>query len=59
MDNEKYVNQILSNQIIIMEALHRLLTPKCAGSNDIARRNTKTNVALIDAIKDTENILKI
>ena len=48
---------ILYNQEIIMLGLSKLLTPYCRGSISDKNGETRTNILLIDAMHNIENIL--
>lgn len=48
---------ILYNQEIIMLGLSKLLTPHCRGSMLDKNEETRTNIALCDAVRNTEKFL--
>lgn len=48
---------ILYNQEIIMLGLSKLLTPHCKGSILDQNGETRTNILLIDAMHNIENVL--
>ena len=48
---------ILYNQEIIMLCLNKLLTPHCRGSLHDNNGDTRTNLLLIDAMHNIENVL--